>query len=63
MEFINPTKVEKRDYKEGHWVRFFQSPIIFLLSTMDNAIHQVICNVDHVISRGHSQGINSIKKS
>jgi hypothetical protein len=39
MEFINPTKMEKRDYKEGHWVRFFQSPIIFLLSTMDNAIH------------------------
>jgi hypothetical protein len=40
MEFVNLTKVvEKRAYKEGDWATFSQSPTIFLLSTMGNAIH------------------------
>jgi hypothetical protein len=32
-KLVNPTKVEKVAYKEGHWATFSQSLIIFLLFT------------------------------
>jgi hypothetical protein len=31
MELGDPTKVEKRAYKEGDWVQFSQSPTVIFL--------------------------------